>query len=231
MNQSIADLLARYTRAIDSGGDQAADLVDGYNTLRLADALLDKQSLNQADPNHPLQIVVIGPTQAGKSTLCNLILDANAAGISALAGYTVHAQGFAARVEEHQLSSLTTLMQPLIRVHSSELRADNLQHYVLETVEAGNQSLIDQGVVWDSPDFDSVESSGYRGAVLQAVAMADVLVLMVSKDKYADKSVWDMLRLIRRLGKPMFVCINKLASLALAITISSFYELRWVRQR
>jgi len=222
MNNSVADLLARYTRAINSGGPQAANLIDSYNTLRLADAALDKQSLNRSVPDHPLQVVVIGPTQAGKSTLCNLLLDTNAAGISALAGYTVHAQGFATNVDDAQLTSLTELMLPLIRVHSSELSAENLQHYLLETVQAGQNSLIDQGVVWDSPDFDSIESSGYRGAVLQSVAMADVLVLMVSKDKYADKSVWDMLRLVRRLGKPLFVCINKLDEKDRQTVVDSF---------
>lgn len=222
MNHSVADLLTRYTRVINSGGPQATHLIDSYNTLRLADAALDKQSLNRSHPDHPLQVVVIGPTQAGKSTLCNLLLDTNAAGISALAGYTVHAQGFATNVDDGQLTSLTDLMLPLIRVHSSELRTENLQHYLLETVQAGQNSLIEQGVVWDSPDFDSIESSGYRGAVLQSVAMADVLILMVSKDKYADKSVWDMLRLVRRLGKPLFVCINKLDEKDRQTVVESF---------
>ena len=224
MNQSVADLLARYERAINSDAAPSAELVDSYNTLRLADAALDKQALNRTDPTHPLQVVVIGPTQAGKSTLCNLILDTDAAGISALAGYTVHAQGFATNVDEASLEPLTELMLPLTRIPSSQLNADNLQHYVLESVEVGPTSLIPQGVVWDSPDFDSVESSGYRGAVLQAVALADVLVLMVSKDKYADKSVWDMLRLVRRLGKPLFVCINKLDERDRQTVIDSFRQ-------
>lgn len=224
MNESVADLLARYERAITAGGEQASDLVDGYNTLRLADAALDKQALNKNEPTHPLQFVILGPTQAGKSTLCNLLLDTNAAGISALAGYTVHAQGFATNVVEGQLGALTDLMLPLTRVTSSELRANDLDHFVLDIIKAGNNSLVDQGVVWDSPDFDSVEASGYRGAVLQAAAMADVLILMVSKDKYADKSVWDMLKLVKRLGKPLFVCINKLDERDRQTVVDSFKQ-------
>ncbi len=229
MNKSVADLLARYSRAINAGGNGAIELVDGYNTLRLADAALDKQVLNTRFPQHPMQIVIIGPTQAGKSTLCNLILDTNAAGISALAGYTVHAQGFAAGVDDAQLEPLTELMLPLTRAHSSELSNENLNQYLLEPVKAGAQSLISAGVVWDSPDFDSIESSGYRGSVLQAIAMADVLVLMVSKDKYADKSVWDMLRLVRRLGKPLFICINKLDETDRQTVIDSFQQ-RYLEQ-
>lgn len=224
MNESVADLLARYERAITVGGENASDLIDGYNTLRLADAALDKQALNKNEPTHPLQFVILGPTQAGKSTLCNLLLDTNAAGISALAGYTVHAQGFATNVVEGQLGALTDLMLPLTRVTSSELRANDLDHFVLDIIKAGNNSLVDQGVVWDSPDFDSVEASGYRGAVLQAAAMADVLILMVSKDKYADKSVWDMLKLVKRLGKPLFVCINKLDERDRQTVIDSFKQ-------
>lgn len=224
MNESIADLLARYQRAINVGGEQASDLVDGYNTLRLADAALDKQKLNKDEPTHPLQFVILGPTQAGKSTLCNLLLDTNAAGISALAGYTVHAQGFATNVVEGQLKPLTDLMLPLTRIKATELTATDLDHFVLDIVKAGNNSLINQGVVWDSPDFDSVEASGYRGAVLQAAAMADVLILMVSKDKYADKSVWDMLKLVKRLGKPLFICINKLDERDRQTVVDSFKQ-------
>ncbi len=224
MNQQIADLLARYARAIGGDSQPSDELVDSYNTLRLADAALDKQRLNRAHPDHPLQVVILGPTQAGKSTLCNLLLDTNAAGISALAGYTVHAQGFASNVNESALEPLEDLMSPLTRVSLNHLNAQMLDHYVLESVIAGPNALVSQGVVWDSPDFDSIESGGYRGAVLQAVAMADVLILMVSKDKYADKSVWDMLQLVGRLGKPLFVCINKLDDQDKDTVIRSFQQ-------
>jgi len=222
MSRRVADLLERYSRVIKEGAGTES-LIDNYNTLRLADAALDKQILNQHHTDHPLQVVVIGPTQAGKSTLCNLLLDSNAAGISALAGYTVHAQGFAtANVMQDDLSLLEELMQPLTRVALRKLQADALQHYVLETAETGPQAMLDEAVVWDSPDFDSIESSGYRGAVVQTIALADVLILMVSKDKYADKTVWDMLQLVMRLGKPLFVCINKLDANDEETVIGSF---------
>lgn len=224
MNQQIADLLARYTRAIAAQGHASDELVEGYNTLRLADAALDKQALNSKHPDHPVQVVIVGPTQAGKSTLCNLLLDSQAAGISALAGYTVHAQGFAANINKQQLSVLEELMLPLQRVPLEQLSSDSLNQYVLEPVQPGQQAMVDQAVVWDSPDFDSIEASGYRGSVLQAIAMADILVLMVSKDKYADKTVWDMLQLIGQLGKPLFVCINKLDEKDRQTVIDSFKQ-------
>ena len=208
-SQLVSDLLERYARALEHGS-QSEQLVECHNTLRLADAALDKVSLNAEHPAHPTQIVILGPTQAGKSTLCNLLLDTDVAGISALAGFTVHAQGFATIQNPAALAPLETLMQPHIRVQAHELDNNNLNQYLLHSVSTGEHCLVQHAVVWDTPDFDSIESSGYRSAVLQAAAIADVLILMVSKDKYADKTVWDMLHLVRRLGKPLLVCINKL---------------------
>jgi GTP-binding protein EngB required for normal cell division len=221
MNDQVANLLARYARVIEQGDNTntqtanseaaAKNLISNYNSLRLADAALDKVKLNQQHPEHPTQIVVLGPTQAGKSTLCNLLCNADIAGISALAGFTVHAQGYAINCNKDELDALNELMQPLTRVASNELDAQNLNHYLLQTIDPGAKSLVTgKAVIWDSPDFDSIESSGYRGAVLSVAALADVIVFMVSKDKYGDKTVWDMLGLIRKLGKPIVVCINKL---------------------
>jgi len=229
MNRQIADLLVRYSRAISANGERSAELVDGYNTLRLADASLDKHKLNQTHPQHPLQVVIVGPTQAGKSTLCNLLLDTNVADISALAGFTVHAQGFAANVKNTNLKVLEELMLPLTRMPLDALNPEQLGHYALEPVQPGPNALVNDCVVWDTPDFDSIESSGYRSSVLQALAMADVVILMVSKDKYADKTVWNMLKLINRLGKPLFVCINKLDDQDSETVISSF-EQRHIEQ-
>lgn len=235
MNEQVANLLARYARVIEHGRISNAQhannapaawaLVANYNSLRLADAALDKVKLNQQHPEHPAQVVVLGPTQAGKSTLCNLLSNADIAGISALAGFTVHAQGYAINCSEDELAALNDLMQPLTRVRSDELDAQNLNQYILQPINPGPQAIVtDKAVIWDSPDFDSVESNGYRGAVLSVAALADVIVLMVSKDKYGDKSVWDMLGLIRKLGKPIVVCINKLDPADQNTIISSFEQ-------
>jgi len=224
MNEQIADLLVRYARAISANSARAAELTEGYNALRLADAALDKQVLNREHPDHALQVVVVGPTQAGKSTLCNLLLDTSVAGISALAGFTLHAQGFAANVNAAELKILERLMLPLTRLPLQALNPDQLSHFALEPVQPGPNALVNNCVVWDTPDFDSVESYGYRGSVLQALAMADVMILAVSKDKYADKTVWDMLKLIGRLGKPLFVCINKLDDQDSETVINSFEQ-------
>jgi len=218
----VTSLLTRYRAVIEHGGEAATKLIDGYNTLRLADAALAKLTLNEQYPTHPTQITILGPTQAGKSTLVNLILDTDSAGVSALAGYTVHAQGFAVNCSDAALEPLQSLMSPLQHTPLQALDKNALEHYALEQIPAGEKALVDSAVIWDSPDFDSIESSGYRAAVLQTAAISDVLILMVSKDKYADKTVWDMLALVRTLGKPLIVCINKLDAADEPTVLKSF---------
>ncbi|MBX2839931.1 MAG: GTPase domain-containing protein [Gammaproteobacteria bacterium] len=206
MEGFIAQLLERYAVAIQ----RHSEYTENYNSLRLADALFDKVSLTQSHPDHPPQIVVLGPTQAGKSTLVNLLLDTAAAGISALAGYTVHAQGFASAGSEHSLQPLETVLSPLTRTAAGTLTPENLNVFTLEAVDSGAAAVCNHCVVWDTPDFDSIESQGYRGAVLKTTALADVVIVMLSKDKYGDKTVWEMLHLLNECRIPHLVCINKL---------------------
>jgi len=205
--------------ALDTQGMQT--LQYHLNALRLADAALAKLALNDTHPEHAPHIGILGPTQAGKSTLVNLLSGQEYAGVSPLAGYTVHAQGFAlGPIEEDDLIAVTQSMFPdFIRVEQSALDMDQLDSYSLSSDPSASTST---QVLWDSPDFDSVESRGYRSAVLRVAALADVVILMTSKDKYADKSVWDMLSLVLPLRKPLLVCINKLSSEDTAVVTESF---------
>ncbi|PID61069.1 MAG: hypothetical protein CSB44_08355 [Gammaproteobacteria bacterium] len=231
-NEWIGPLLERYRKVLSASGagttiaqgaaaaaGRSADttatslrqqgLEQHFRELLLADALEDKLALNAESPAHPLQLGIIGPTQAGKSSLVNHVLDTARAGVSALAGYTVHAQGHANGCDERELTDLDPVLSPLRRVPLTALDPRRLDQYVLETVDAGPAALVSHAVVWDSPDFDSVAALDYRSAVLAIIAVADALVMMLSKDKYGDQSVWDMLERILPLGKPVLVVINK----------------------
>ena len=57
-----------------------------------ASALLRHALVRPSLDNFPCQIVVIGPTQAGKSSIVNVLLNQEAAVASPLAGYTRHAR-------------------------------------------------------------------------------------------------------------------------------------------
>jgi GTP-binding protein EngB required for normal cell division len=206
----VAQLLRRYSSVLTGMESPPPQLLKSFNTLQLADAVLDSAKLVDAQPDYATQLAVIGPTQSGKSTLVNALLDTDVAGISALAGFTVHAQGYATGCSEAQLTILQQVMAPLVRTAANQLDAHELNSYALESVVAGTQAIEPPTVVWDTPDFDSIDASTYTLAVLNTVALADVIILIVSKDKYGDKSVWDMLSVIEPLNKPLLVCINKL---------------------
>jgi len=206
----VAQLLQRYSSVLSDLESPPPQLLKSFNTLQLADAVLDSAKLVDAQSDHATQLAVIGPTQSGKSTLVNALLDTDVAGISALAGFTVHAQGYAIGCNEDQLTMLQQVMTPLVRTAANQLNAAQLNSYALESITAGAKAIDSPTVVWDTPDFDSIDASTYTFAVLNTVALADVIVLMVSKDKYGDKSVWDMLSVIEPLNKPLLVCINKL---------------------
>lgn len=224
MARDVQTLLNHYRHWVERTDNPNATWVSHYNDLRLVDACQDKVRLSEQHPQHPMQIGIVGPTQAGKSTLVNVLTQSNAAGISARAGYTVHAQGFGVNVTEEELAPIHTVLEPMQRVQSDALDFSNFDAYVLDPISTGPATLVNNAVVWDSPDFDSIEARGYRGAVLYTLALADVLVLMVSKDKYGDKSVWDMLNLMVPLNKPILVVINKLSERDVQSVQQSFIE-------
>ncbi|MFM8330243.1 MAG: GTPase [Candidatus Methylumidiphilus sp.] len=192
------------------GGPQARQLENSLVSLRLAEACLEKAKVNRQQPKHPLQIAVIGPTQSGKSSLVNRLLGAERAQVSPLAGYTVHPQGFPLNTAAADWDWLERYFHDYRRCRPEELPVGQYAHFALgETLNSPRHPL-PPSIVWDTPDFDSVDAGGYRNAVLRTAALADVLLLVVSKDKYADQSVWDTLCLLEPLGQPTVVCLNKL---------------------
>lgn len=205
----ISALTHRYSRVVVELATADPSLVESLTELQFAEALLKRVELNQTHPTGTPQLAILGPTQSGKSTLVNVLLDSAAAAQSALAGFTVHAQGYAQRLEQQDLSLVQAMMAPLQRVPAHTLDANDLQSYVLETTQCADKNLVDNTIVWDTPDFDSISATRYELCVLKIAAFADAILLVVSKDKYADQRVWDMLDLIHAAGKPLAICVNK----------------------
>jgi GTPase SAR1 family protein len=205
----VSQLAQRYADVLSRQASPIPMMQHHLNTLHLASASLKRAQLHRQKPELCPQIALLGPTQSGKSTLVNLLLDAPVATVSPLAGFTVHAQGYAANCPESDVLQIDELMRPLIRTPADALDATNLHSYVLETADVGTAAMVEQAVVWDTPDFDSIQASSYSAAVYKTAALADIVVLVVSKDKYGDKRVWDMLGLLQLLAKPLIICINK----------------------
>jgi GTPase SAR1 family protein len=186
------------------------DLRRNLQSLVFAEAFLEKGDLNRSAPDHPLQIAILGPTQAGKSSVINWLLDQNLAEVSPLAGFTVHPQGFAVDVDSARLAWVDGYFRQYRRCSRAELAADRYDGFVLEeTAAEDRRNPLKGAVLWDTPDFDSVDAEDYRQAVLRVAALADLVVLVLSKDKYADLSVWELMALLEPLGQPTLLCLNK----------------------
>lgn len=233
----LAPLLSRYRSAITAEPKHAAELAKAYETLRLAAGLARHPRLSTSAPadkataENPLQVVVVGPTQAGKSSLVNRLLGRTVAGVSALAGHTVHAQAFVqdGAMSEHLHARLREELLPLQACPRESLSNDVLASWSLQSVADSDTALLDQAVVWDTPDFDSVNAGHYREAVLAPAALADVIIVVLSKDKYGDLSVWQRLDALALLGTPLIIVLNKLDAASQG-TVSAAFATRWAER-
>jgi GTPase SAR1 family protein len=188
---------------------RAKALTSSLDSLSLALAFLESAL---APVDRPPQIAVIGPTQAGKSTVVNALLGEDRAGVSPLAGYTVHPQGFPVHLPDAALAWLDDYFAGYARYTPGRLPSDRYDAYALADTLHGANHALPACVLWDTPDFDSVDALTYRAGVLRTAALADALLVVMSKDKYADQSVWDTLALLEPLGQPTVLCLNKTPS-------------------
>ncbi len=207
---------------------QAADQMvhdDATHTLSYAAALLRRSTLDPEAAGIPLQLAVIGPTQSGKSTIVNILLGTEVAVPSPLAGYTRNAQGFSTRLVDPTVEHGLTLQFPgWHRIEDISRETSNPDGYSLTGIE-GSETLSQQPlIVWDTPDFDSISSRAYRDIVPEVCAMADLILLVVSREKYADQSVWRMLRLLAPIETPLLICLNKTDEESAAILRGSIEE-------
>ncbi len=197
--------------------------------LLFAEAFIRKGKLIESSPDIPLQIAVIGPTQVGKSTLVNLILDTQIAKASPLAGYTVHPQGFCNRVSLKECLDLQGYFGRFQQINQNELSPERHDCYSL-TDNQIDSAVLPDCVFWDTPDFDSIDSADYREGVIRTIALADIIILLVSKEKYADQSVWKMMSMIEPFHQPTLICVNKLSEETEELIINSLQE-KWRHAR
>jgi len=231
MLEFILSLQQRYQLVANQPGNEiiAAQYQQRIDQLLLAEAFLRKGKLLSIEPELPLQIAVIGPTQAGKSSLVNVLLNSQIAGVSPLAGYTVHPQGFCNWLSTQDCQSLQRYFGRFQQLLPAQLNRDRFDCYSL--IENTNGStLLPPCVLWDSPDFDSIDAANYREGVLRTIGLADVIVLVVSKEKYADQSVWDAMAALEALNQPTLICLNKLVEGSEAVLIRSLQE-KWQQTR
>jgi GTPase SAR1 family protein len=231
MLEFIQLLKQRYQSVLSQLSDESnkSNYRQCIDQLILAEAFLRKGQMLNTAPDHPLQIAVVGPTQAGKSSLVNALLNSSAASVSPLAGYTMHPQGFCDGVTLSACSGLQWYFGRFQQLLQSQLTKDRHDCYSL-TQNTTDSNFLPKGVLWDTPDFDSIDSASYREGVIRTVALADVVILVVSKEKYADQSVWDIMAAIEVLQQPTIICLNKLSEGSETLLFNSLKE-KWQQVR
>jgi len=227
MLEFIQLLNQRYQTILSQPGNEVSKI--GYqqriDQLILAEAFMRKGRLINSSPEQPLQMTIVGPTQAGKSSLVNVLLNSRVAGVSPLAGYTIHPQGFCHGVNFADCSGLQRYFGRFQQFQQAHIPKDRHDCYSLTETDADSPHL-PHGVLWDTPDFDSIDSATYREGVIRAIALADIIILVVSKEKYADQSVWDIMSALEDLHQPTVICLNKLSEGSEALLIQSLKE-KW----
>ena len=203
----IARLAQRYRQA--SPALSPDELTRRLAALQLAEAALRDLAAVDGPGTRPPQVAVMGPTQVGKSTVVNLLLGRRIAEVSPLAGFTIHPQGFALPSPQADLAWIAPFFPGWERLESAALSRDKLDSYTLRRLTGDTPGMAPGTVVWDTPDFDSFKAHSYQRGVLEVAALADVIVLVVSKEKYADLSVWKTLQLLEPLQRSLVVCLNK----------------------
>lgn len=232
MLEFIQTLKQRYQTVISQLDKRDSLLIDyqqRVEQLIYAEAFIRKGQLLENQKQFPLQIAVIGPTQAGKSSVVNLLLDDGMAGVSPLAGYTVHPHGFCHRVGIDDCVGLQNYFGRFQQLAEHQLSQSRYDCYSLAE-KKGSASLLPAGVLWDTPDFDSIDAADYKEGVIRTIALADIIVLVVSKEKYADQSVWEMMTTIAAFNQPTLICINKLNEGSEQLIMSSLKE-KWLQVR
>jgi GTPase SAR1 family protein len=221
---------ASVLKHIPEDSARALYLSKGMTSLALAEAFLHRIELYQVHTDSPLQLAVIGPTQAGKSSIVNLLLEEHLAKVSPLAGFTVHPQGFCLNVGDHPLNWLSDYYSGYQRLPPAALPARQYGYYAVTAASPQPDKPLPTMVIWDTPDFDSIDAHAYRDAVLKTAALADLILLVVSKDKYADQSVWEMMTLLEPLAQPTVICLNKITDRSRDIVVQSLKQ-KWLGAR
>ena len=209
--ETLGRVIARLARSYRDAFPalRADDLTRRLAALQLAEAALRDLAAVDGPGARPPQVAVMGPTQVGKSTVVNLLLGRCTAEVSPLAGFTIHPQGFALPPQESRLTWIAPFFPGWERLDDTDLSRDRLDCYTLRRLTGDTAGMNPGTVVWDTPDFDSFRAHSYQRGVLEIAALADAIVLVVSREKYADLSVWKTLQLLEPLQRALVVCLNK----------------------
>jgi hypothetical protein len=207
---------------------QQPELLRTAGKLRLAAALVRNclgPLLDGAAPV-PLHIAVVGGAGAGKSTVSNLLSGAVAAEANPQAGFTRHPIAYTSSDGVMSWSGYLGFLGPLQRI--TEPRPSSLDQDVYQVrrvpPDPTSYNLLKDFVVWDCPDMTTWAATNYISRLLEASALADIVVYVASDERYNDEVPTQFLRLLLQAGKPVVVCLMKMHEQDAAALVAHFQK-------
>ena len=199
-----------FTQRNETGGNSLAHNSPPLEALlQLCQALLrNVVGSTQSTDNRNQHVVVFGGTQVGKSTVVNIACGSQAARVFHTAGFTRHAQAFTSSRTDCKsvLAGFPAAFPGFKCVPVDALSLDRPDEFGVANLAV--EPSIENTVFWDAPDCDAVDAAKYRRGMLEAVTVADVVVYVTSREKYAVNAILEWLVLLLRAGTPIVTCLN-----------------------
>lgn len=153
-------------------------------------------------------VAVFGGTQVGKSTIVNVLAGRDVARVHHTAGYTRHAQGFAppGLPPQQALAHCPQAFLGFDLVPREVLSMERPLEFSLENLSA--ETALPGTTLWDTPDCDAVDSGQYQQGFVEAITVADVVVYVTSREKYAVNAILQWVARLRAAGCPLVAVLN-----------------------
>jgi hypothetical protein len=191
--------------ALEPGGVSGSDDTVRVPRLNFALSLLRMRIGPALAPGwlvaDPVHVVLCGGTNTGKSTVLNVLLGREAAGMGVRARFSQHAEGYrASALGDAWLVDTPTRFAGYARYcdehpprqSDAALRRDGYQpaFALLDPTRLPGPALAPpattSAVLWDGPDYSTEEAGAYLQTVLDLLGLADLVLMMVTDESYAD---------------------------------------------
>lgn len=174
-----------------------------------------------------VQVAMFGGTNTGKSTVLNLLLGRPAAGIDFRARFSQHPEAYLAGSAAREIFDAAPGRFVGYARHENEhpprqTDADLREHGYRPALAIHDLNRLEPTswappagsdvVWWDAPDFSTEEAQHYLPAVFDALALADLVVMTVTSESYADHRGGQLLRWVAATGSRLLLVANKVDS-------------------